>query len=68
MYQELNIDEKVVTLFNDKEKELKRNRHIIIPTNLQWKKDSFAIWNPNKNCGFVLYTNEDIKKYYEFNS
>jgi hypothetical protein len=50
----------------DKEKELKRNRHIIIPTNLQWKKDSFAIWNPNKNCGFVLYTNDDIKKYYEF--
>lgn len=52
-------------IFNT-ETELKRKRHIIIPTDLKWKKEAFSIWNPNKKCGFIIYTNDEINKYANF--
>jgi HD-GYP domain-containing protein (c-di-GMP phosphodiesterase class II) len=58
---ELFKDNKAYEIF-DKEIELKRKRHIVIPNTLKWEKGSFTIWNPNKNCGFILYTDDELKK------
>lgn len=58
-------DNKEYEIF-DKESELKRKRHIIIPKDLKWKKGSFTIWNPNKCCGFIIYADEEINKFANF--
>lgn len=50
----------------DNEKEIARMRHIVIPKDGFFGKDSFVIWDHKRYCGFLVKTSEDLNKFYNF--